>query len=100
MISPPEAWQSNLSEQHIRKIMTERIKGSVWEDIWASWAKIYFIPQEEITNVKEILNQKLHFNTCVQQGIMPFRVNETYAKGITKVKDIYNSDQKRLFTYE
>lgn len=82
-----------LDTKDIKKCMP---KASFWRDVWLAWSRFHM----HNNNTKnQILVQNLNLNSKIRIANRPAKFHSLTKAGLTKVKDIYNSDESRLLTY-
>ena len=80
-------WSGNLNVADGFKLMKHN--SLFWKSVVQAWCIYnFYIP----SNLEEIYNQQIWYNSCILIKGKPFFYNHLYTKGITYIKDLMNDD--------
>ena len=92
-------WYVNTSPQDVLKFKNVALNGcNVSYDIWKAWTKFSF--QSTLTNPEDICNTIIWANSLIQRQLKPIMWRKLIDSNIETILDIYDSEHKRLFSYD
>lgn len=86
-------WQCNINPKDIQKYWHT----GLWQDVWYAWAKYNFHEPKTIT---QILDQTIWLNSWIKQNKKLLLNQKLKDAKIIYVRDFYNEQQNRLYTYQ